>query len=109
MARWRQLPTDEGATYDRELTIDANALEPMVTFGTNPGMGIPISGAVPDPASLSDPLERSDLAKALQYMDLPAGKPLAGHRGQRGVHRKLHQLAHLGSARGGVRVSRAAK
>jgi 3-isopropylmalate/(R)-2-methylmalate dehydratase large subunit len=51
----------------------------MVTFGTNPGMGIPISGAVPDPSSLSDPLERSALAKALLYMDLPAGQPLAGH------------------------------
>jgi 3-isopropylmalate/(R)-2-methylmalate dehydratase large subunit len=79
VARWRQLPSDEGSTYDRELTLDANALEPMVTFGTNPGMGIPISGAVPDPSSLSDPLERSALAKALLYMDLPAGKPLAGH------------------------------
>ncbi len=79
VARWRQLPSDEGATYDRELTLDANTLEPMVTFGTNPGMGIPISGAVPDPSSLSDPLERSALAKALLYMDLPAGKPLAGH------------------------------
>jgi 3-isopropylmalate/(R)-2-methylmalate dehydratase large subunit len=79
VARWRQLPSDEGSVYDRELTIDANTLEPMVTFGTNPGMGIPISGAVPDPSSLSDPLERSALAKALTYMDLPAGKPLAGH------------------------------
>ncbi|HEV8144731.1 MAG TPA: 3-isopropylmalate dehydratase large subunit [Bryobacteraceae bacterium] len=79
VARWRTLPTDEGATYDRELTIDASALEPMITFGTNPGMGIPISGAVPDPAAISDPAERETLAKALRYMDLPAGKPLAGH------------------------------
>jgi 3-isopropylmalate/(R)-2-methylmalate dehydratase large subunit len=79
VARWRELPSDDGSVYDRELTIDANSLEPMVTFGTNPGMGIPISGAVPDPSSLSDPLERSALAKALTYMDLPAGKPLAGH------------------------------
>jgi 3-isopropylmalate/(R)-2-methylmalate dehydratase large subunit len=79
VARWRTLPTDEGATYDRELTIDTSTLEPMITFGTNPGMGIPISGAVPDPASISDPAERETLAKALRYMDLPAGKPLAGH------------------------------
>jgi len=79
VARWRELPTDEGATYDREVSIDANALEPMITFGTNPGMGIPISAAVPDPASIADPLERETLHKALQYMDLPAGKPLAGH------------------------------
>src|SRR5258706_12610255 len=79
VARWRTLPTDEGATYDRDLTIDTGALEPMITFGTNPGMGIPISGAVPDPASISDPAERETLAKALRYMDLPPGKPLAGH------------------------------
>lgn len=78
VARWKQLPTDEGATYDRQTTIDANALEPMITFGTNPGMGMPISGAVPDPGSLSDPLERDSLTKALKYMGLEAGKPLAG-------------------------------
>jgi 3-isopropylmalate/(R)-2-methylmalate dehydratase large subunit len=77
--RWRTLPTDEGAKYDRELTIDANMLEPMITFGTNPGMGIPISGAVPDPASIPDATERETLVKALRYMDLPAGKPLMGH------------------------------
>ncbi|HEY3743976.1 MAG TPA: 3-isopropylmalate dehydratase large subunit [Bryobacteraceae bacterium] len=77
--RWKQLATDEGAAYDKQLTIDADALEPMITFGTNPGMGIPITGAVPDPASLSDPLERDTLSKALRYMNLEAGKPLAGH------------------------------
>jgi 3-isopropylmalate/(R)-2-methylmalate dehydratase large subunit len=77
--RWKQLPTDEGATYDHEITIDASGLEPMITFGTNPGMGIPITGTVPDPSSLSDPLERDSLSKALRYMDLPAGKPLLGH------------------------------
>jgi len=79
LARWRQLPTDEGASYDREITIDAGSLEPMITFGTNPGMGIPISGAVPDPSTVSDPVERETLAKALKYMDLAPGKPLAGH------------------------------
>ena len=79
LARWRQLPTDDGASYDKTLTIDAATLEPMITFGTNPGMGIPITSAVPDPASVSDPLERESLAKALRYMDLPAGKPLLGH------------------------------
>ncbi len=76
---WRQLPTDEGATYDKTIHIDASALEPMITFGTNPGMGIPISAPVPDPSSVSDPLERETLAKALRYMDLPSGKPLLGH------------------------------
>jgi 3-isopropylmalate/(R)-2-methylmalate dehydratase large subunit len=80
LARWKQLPTDPGAQYARELTLDAGALEPMVTFGTNPGMGIPISGAIPDPASVSDPIEKSDLIKALKYMDLEPGKPLKGHK-----------------------------
>jgi 3-isopropylmalate/(R)-2-methylmalate dehydratase large subunit len=79
LARWKQLPTDENATCAKELTIDAGALEPMVTFGTNPGMGIPISGMVPDPANVSDPIEKSDLLKALKYMDLAPGKPLQGH------------------------------
>jgi 3-isopropylmalate/(R)-2-methylmalate dehydratase large subunit len=78
LARWKQLPTDDGATYDHSITIDANALEPMITFGTNPGMGIPVSGVVPDPATLADPLERDSLTKALKYMDLQPGKPLAG-------------------------------
>ncbi len=76
--RWKKLPTDAGATYDHTITMDANTLEPMITFGTNPGMGMPVSGVVPDPASLSDPLERDSLAKALRYMDLTPGKPLAG-------------------------------
>ena len=76
--RWKKLPTDPGAAYDRTISMDANELEPMITFGTNPGMGIPVSGVVPDPSSLSDPLERDSLAKALRYMDLTPGKPLAG-------------------------------
>jgi len=79
VGRWKFLPTDEGATYDREITIDANTLEPMITFGTNPGMGIAISAMVPDPGGISDPLERETLKKALLYMDLPAGKSLLGH------------------------------
>ncbi len=79
VARWRQLPSDHDAEYARALTLDASELEPMVTFGTNPGMGIPISGAIPDPASVSDPIEKSDLMKALKYMDLQPGKPLKGH------------------------------
>jgi 3-isopropylmalate/(R)-2-methylmalate dehydratase large subunit len=78
LERWRQLPTDEGAAYDRQIDIDAAALEPMITFGTNPGMGIPITAPVPDPAQLSDPGERDSLRKALTYMALEAGQPLLG-------------------------------
>ena len=76
---WRQLPTDGGAAFDKKIDIDAGTLEPMITFGTNPGMGIPITASVPDPAGLTDPLERDSLGKALRYMDLPAGQPLLGH------------------------------
>jgi 3-isopropylmalate/(R)-2-methylmalate dehydratase large subunit len=79
LASWRQLPTDEGAEFDKEIFIDANALEPMITFGTNPGMGIPITAAVPDPNAINDPVERESLGKALRYMDLPSGIPLLGH------------------------------
>ena len=78
IARWKQLPSDEGAAYDKLLVLDASELEPMITFGTNPGMGIPITADVPDPASVSDPIERESLAKALRYMDLTAGQPLLG-------------------------------
>jgi 3-isopropylmalate/(R)-2-methylmalate dehydratase large subunit len=79
LARWRRLPSDEGAVYDQTVTLDASELEPMITFGTNPGMGIPITAPVPDPALASDPLERESLVKALRYMDLQPGKPLLGH------------------------------
>jgi 3-isopropylmalate/(R)-2-methylmalate dehydratase large subunit len=80
VARWRQLPTDAGAKYDRTLVLDASTLEPMVTFGTNPGMGIPVSANIPDPASMSDAGQKADLVKALKYMDLQPGKPMAGHK-----------------------------
>jgi len=80
LERWRKLPTDDGACYDKTITIDAAALEPMITFGTNPGMGIPITAAVPNPGDVTDPLERDSLAKALRYMDLAPGKSLLGHK-----------------------------
>ena len=76
--RWRRLPSDPGATYDKEIVIDANTLEPMITYGTNPGMGLPISGVIPDPANESDPAAARGLARALEYMGLTAGQPLLG-------------------------------
>jgi 3-isopropylmalate/(R)-2-methylmalate dehydratase large subunit len=79
IARWKQLPTDDGAAYDRSVSIDANALEPMITYGTNPGMGVSINAPVPDPSLVSDPMERDGIAKALKYMGLEGGKPLVGH------------------------------
>ena len=78
VARWRKLPSDDGAVYDKQITIDADGLEPMITYGTNPGMGIPITAPVPDPERIADPLERESVEKALRYMGLEGGKPLLG-------------------------------
>jgi 3-isopropylmalate/(R)-2-methylmalate dehydratase large subunit len=80
VARWRMLPSDEGAAYDRTVTIDASALEPMVTYGTNPGMAIPISGRVPDPDQLPAQTAKKALERALTYMDLRPGEPIRGKR-----------------------------
>ncbi len=79
VARWRQLPTDEGAVYDHSITIDAGKLEPMITYGTNPGMGLPITAPLPDPSQVSDPMARDSITKALHYMGLEGGRPLLGH------------------------------
>jgi len=78
VADWRTLRTDEGATYDQSIVIDGSALEPWITYGTNPGMGMSINQPVPDPASLGDRSERDSAAKALKYMGLTAGSKLAG-------------------------------
>ena len=73
---WQTLATDEGASYDAEVIIDANELEPFVTWGTNPGQGVSLSGSVPDPADIVDANERSAAERALEYMDLTAGTPM---------------------------------
>ena len=77
---WRELPSDPGASYDRTITIDASALEPMVTYGTNPGMGLPISARVPAPEDQSDPSARRALEHALEYMDLQPGQAILGQK-----------------------------
>ena len=79
VARWRQLPADEGATYDKRVAIDVAQLEPMITYGTNPGMGVGITQPVPEPALTGDSSQGSAIQKALDYMQLEAGKPLLGH------------------------------
>ena len=76
--RWRALPSDPGQTYDRSIAIDAATLEPMVTYGTNPGMGIPITSRVPSPDEQADPGARRALERALEYMDLAPGEPILG-------------------------------
>jgi 3-isopropylmalate/(R)-2-methylmalate dehydratase large subunit len=77
VAYWRTLPSDAGAQFDLEIDIDAANLEPHVSWGTNPAQTLPISGAVPAPGDFSDPLEKDSTARALHYMDLVAGTPIA--------------------------------
>ena len=73
---WRSLRTDDDAPFDAEVHIDADALTPFVTWGTNPSQGLPLSARVPDPAQLTDEGERVAAEKALSYMDLRPGTPL---------------------------------
>ncbi len=78
LAAWRALPTDAGARFDREVTVDAGTLEPMITFGTNPAQAIPVTAAIPDPARADDAATRGSLEAALRYMGLTPGKPILG-------------------------------
>jgi 3-isopropylmalate/(R)-2-methylmalate dehydratase large subunit len=73
---WKSLRTDEGAEFDAEVVLDADELSPFVTWGTNPGQGVPLDAEVPDPASYEDPSARAAAEKALKYMDLKAGTPM---------------------------------
>ncbi len=77
---WKQLPSDADARYDKTITIDASALDPFISFGTNPSMCAPIREQVPDPADVDNPIERDQLRAALKYMDLEAGTPLIGQK-----------------------------
>jgi len=77
--RWKQLPSDAGATYDTRVDIDADKLEPMITYGTHPGMGVAITQALPNASDFVG-AERAAFEKAMQYMGLEAGKPLLGHK-----------------------------
>jgi 3-isopropylmalate/(R)-2-methylmalate dehydratase large subunit len=77
---WRALPSDEDAVFDRELEIDVAELRPQVTWGTNPGMVAPVDGRVPDPAELDDPDDRAAAERALAYMALEPGTPIADIR-----------------------------
>jgi 3-isopropylmalate/(R)-2-methylmalate dehydratase large subunit len=75
---WRTLATDGEARFDRAITIDAGALAPMITYGTNPGMGMPITDRLPEPGRVDDPSERDALVHAFRYMGLTPGQPLLG-------------------------------
>ena len=79
VALWRQLPTDEGAAYDKSVTLDASTLAPMITFGTNPGMAMPVTTHIPKADDFTDANQKAALEKALRYMDLRPGESLLGH------------------------------
>ncbi|HQY92223.1 3-isopropylmalate dehydratase large subunit [Caldilinea sp.] len=78
VAYWQTLVTDEDAVFDRELKLDANQLQPMVTYGTNPGQGVAVTGRIPLPEQLDDPAERRSLLSAMEYMGLKPGQPMEG-------------------------------
>jgi 3-isopropylmalate/(R)-2-methylmalate dehydratase large subunit len=73
---WKTLPTDDGAVFDAEVVLNADELEPFVTWGTNPGQGVALSESVPNPADIADPNERANAERALEYMDLVPGTPM---------------------------------
>ena len=76
VAYWKTLHSDADAKFDKEITLDADALEPFVTWGTNPGQGLPLNANVPNPADIADAEERGAAERALTYMGLTAGTPL---------------------------------
>ncbi len=104
---WRTLHSDEGANFDRSVTIDAAALEPQVTWGTSPELVTGISGRVPDPNTYTDVARRESVERALVYMGLEPGRAAHRNRTRPCVHRLLHQRAYRGLARGGRGGTRA--
>ena len=91
VARWRSLPTDPGAKYDRSISFDAADIEPMISFGTNPGMTIPITGTVPN-------ADTEELRRALEVHGRRAGQAVARSSDRCRLHRQLHELPDFGSA-----------
>ena len=73
---WKTLKSDDDAVFDKEVTLRAEDLKPFVTWGTNPGQGVPIDSVVPDPESFTDETQRAAAKRALEYMDLKAGQPI---------------------------------
>ena len=80
VARWKKLPSDEGATYDKSITLDAAEMEPMITYGTNPGMGMKITDRIPTAESFFDASQKAAFEKALTYMGLQPGQSLLGKK-----------------------------
>lgn len=78
LQEWKQLYSDEDAVFDKEINIDASDIQPMITYGTNPGLGIAVNAQIPVTETIPDEGERKNIVKALEYMGLQSGKPLLG-------------------------------
>jgi len=80
VAKWRALPSDQGATYDKSITLNASDLEPMITYGTNPGMGMRITDRIPTAESFTESSQKAAFEKAMTYMGLQPGQSLLGQK-----------------------------
>ncbi len=80
VAKWKSLPSDEGAVYDKSITLNASDLAPMITYGTNPGMGMKITERIPTAESFSDASQKATFEKAMTYMGLQPGQSLLGQK-----------------------------
>ena len=99
---WRTLYTDDDAVFDVEVELDADRLTPFVTWGTNPGQGVPLAATVPAPEQFDDPVEKAAAERALEYMALHAGTPMRDIRGGHGIPRLVHQRPDRGPPAGRV-------
>ena len=80
VAHWKTLPSDEGAVYDKSITLNADEIEPMITYGTNPGMGMKITDKIPTADAYSEPSQKAAFEKAMEYMGLQPGQSLLGQK-----------------------------
>ena len=96
VAYWKTLVTDPDAEYDDEIVLDASTMTPFVTWGTNPGQGVPLGASVPSPDDFEEAQDRVAAEKALQYMALEAGTPMRRDQGRHRLRRLLHQRPDRG-------------
>ncbi len=91
---WRKLHSDEGAVFDKEVNIRAEDIVPTVTWGTSPQDVVPITGSVPDPSEVSDPVKRASMERSLKYMGLVPQNPYGRYYSRQGFHWFLYQQPH---------------
>ena len=99
VSRWKSLATDPGATFDRELTLNAAGITPTVSWGTSPGMVTGVDSTVPMPDPNASEADRKAFDRALEYMALTPGQPIQSDLHRLRLHRLLHQRPHRGPAR----------